>query len=166
MPPPAHARRIKKSLITPETARRVKPSPERNSYVLQGCRKPGADLTGDGLPAAILQSLLSSKTAEKTRLPLAFGSQKNTPHLARCQTKTQYIVGPEGTCIQVHCEKGLGHSQGQPATPERHRIKIHDCLQRVFDAATEDEFVTLASRLHELSPTELKRLMEICRMDG
>ena len=71
----------------------------------------------------------------------------------------------DGTCIKVHCEKGLGHSQGQPATPERHRIKIHDCLQRVFDDTTEDEFVALASRLHELSPTELKRLMEICRMD-
>jgi len=68
----------------------------------------------------------------------------------------------DGTRVEVHCDKGLGHYQGEPTTPERHRIKIHDCLQRVFDDATEEEFVTLASRLHELSTAELTRLLEIC----
>jgi hypothetical protein len=47
-------------------------------------------------------------------------------------------------------------------TPERHRIKIHDCLQHVFDDAAEEEFVSLAGRLHELSAEELARLMKIC----
>ncbi len=68
----------------------------------------------------------------------------------------------DGTCIEVHCDKGLGHYQGEPTTPERHRIKIHDCLQRVFDDATEEEFVALASRMHELSAAEVARLLEIC----
>jgi len=67
-----------------------------------------------------------------------------------------------GTRIDVHCDKGLGHYQGEPATPERHRLKIHDCLQRVFDDAKEEEFVRLASRLHELSRPEIARLLEVC----
>ncbi len=68
----------------------------------------------------------------------------------------------DGTRIEVHCEKGLGHYKGEPTTPERHRIKIHDCLKRVFNDATEEEFVALASRLHELSAAELSRLSEVC----
>jgi 2-methylcitrate dehydratase PrpD len=68
----------------------------------------------------------------------------------------------DGRCVEVHCEKGLGHYKGEPVTPERHRIKIHDCLQHVFDDAAEEEFVSLAGRLHELSAEELARLMKIC----
>ncbi len=82
------------------------------------------------------------------------------PAAARCVDLN--VTLKDGTRIDVHCDKGLGHFQGEPATPERHRIKVHDCLQRVFDNATEEEFVALASRLHELSAAEVARLMEIC----
>ena len=72
------------------------------------------------------------------------------------------VVLKSGERINVHCDKGLGHYQGEPATPERHRIKIHDCLRRVFSDEVEEEFVSLASRMHELSTAEVTRLMEIC----
>jgi len=72
------------------------------------------------------------------------------------------VVLKDGKRISIHGAKGLGHYKGEPATPERHRIKIHDCVSRVLDAAAEDEFIALASRMHELSAAEVRRLLEIC----
>lgn len=67
-----------------------------------------------------------------------------------------------GEKVNVRIDKPLGHYHREPVTPERHRIKIHDCLGRVLSAEAEEEFVSLASRLHELSSKEVTRLLKIC----
>ena len=72
------------------------------------------------------------------------------------------VVLKGGARINIHSDKGLGHYKGEPATPERHRIKIHDCVRRVLSDEAEEEFVSLAGRMHELSAAEVRRLLEIC----
>lgn len=67
-----------------------------------------------------------------------------------------------GDTVNVRIDKPLGHYHREPVTPERHRIKIHDCLSRVLSAEAEEEFVSLAGRLHELSTQEVARLLEVC----
>jgi 2-methylcitrate dehydratase PrpD len=72
------------------------------------------------------------------------------------------ITMKNGDTHQFRCDKPLGHYHLEPVTPERHRIKIHDCVGRVLSAEAEEEFVTLAGRLHTLTAPEVSRLMEIC----
>jgi len=72
------------------------------------------------------------------------------------------IVLKSGQRLNIRIDKPLGHYHREPVTAERHRVKIHDCLGRVLTKEAEEEFVSLASRLHELSANEVARLMEIC----
>ena len=67
----------------------------------------------------------------------------------------------DGSTVTARCDGPRGKWGTPPVPEEDHLVKVRDCLSLKYDKAEREKIISLAARYDELSPKEVKELMQL-----